>query len=61
MKEIYKDKKNANIHQFIANLPEQYETNVGPKDTQLFGGENKRISKKISYFLTKKKFYYLMN
>ena len=43
MEEIQQAAINANIHQFIQNLPQQYETNVGAKGTQLSGGEKQRI------------------
>lgn len=43
MDEIREAAKNANIQNFIENLPEQYETNVGSKGTQLSGGEKQRI------------------
>ena len=46
MEEIREAAKNANIHRFIENLPEQYETNVGSKGTQLSGGEKQRVGKK---------------
>jgi ABC-type multidrug transport system fused ATPase/permease subunit len=46
MDEICEAAKNANIHQFIETLPEQYETNVGAKGTQLSGGEKQRIGKR---------------
>ena len=45
MDEIREAAKSANIHQFIESLPEQYETNVGAKGTQLSGGEKQRIGK----------------
>ncbi|CAF3963835.1 unnamed protein product [Rotaria sordida] len=45
MAEICEAAKNANIHRFIETLPEQYETNVGAKGTQLSGGEKQRIGK----------------
>ncbi|CAF1218843.1 unnamed protein product [Rotaria sp. Silwood1] len=44
MHEICEAAKNANIHRFIESLPEQYETNVGAKGTQLSGGEKQRIA-----------------
>ncbi|CAF1224211.1 unnamed protein product [Rotaria sp. Silwood1] len=44
MDEIREAAKNANIHRFIESLPEQYETNVGAKGTQLSGGEKQRIA-----------------
>lgn len=47
MDEIIEAAKKANIHQFIQNLPEQYQTNVGSKGTQLSGGEKQRIGKLI--------------
>jgi len=46
MAEICEAAKNANIHGFIETLPEQYETNVGTKGTQLSGGEKQRIGKR---------------
>ncbi|CAF4732049.1 unnamed protein product, partial [Rotaria sp. Silwood2] len=44
MEEIKHAAKSANIHEFITNLPQQYETNVGSKGTQLSGGEKQRIA-----------------
>ncbi|CAF3161370.1 unnamed protein product [Rotaria sp. Silwood2] len=44
MEEIEHAAKSANIHEFITNLPQQYETNVGSKGTQLSGGEKQRIA-----------------
>ncbi|CAF3831918.1 unnamed protein product [Rotaria sp. Silwood1] len=44
MDEIREAAKNANIHRFIESLPQQYETNVGAKGTQLSGGEKQRIA-----------------
>ncbi len=46
IEEIREAAKNANIQRFIENLPEQYETNVGSKGTQLSGGEKQRVGKK---------------
>ena len=43
MEEIQQAAHSANIHRFIENLPDQYETNVGSKGTQLSGGEKQRI------------------
>jgi ABC-type multidrug transport system fused ATPase/permease subunit len=51
MQEIEEAAKNANIHQFIVSLPEQYETNVGSKGTQLSGGQKQRIGKRLMYYL----------
>ncbi|KAI6184692.1 P-GlycoProtein related [Aphelenchoides bicaudatus] len=34
----------ANLHEFVDSLPEKYETNVGPKGTQLSGGQKARVS-----------------
>ncbi|CAF3112647.1 unnamed protein product [Rotaria sp. Silwood2] len=62
MYEICEAAKNANIHRFIESLPEQYETNVGAKGTQLSGGEKQRIGKKTSFFsyFSKEKGYSLL-
>lgn len=54
MYEIHEAAKNANIHRFIETLPEQYDTNVGAKGTQLSGGEKQRIGKKIFLLSLKK-------
>ncbi|CAF1000545.1 unnamed protein product [Adineta steineri] len=42
--EIIQVAKTANIHDFIQNLPQGYETNCGAKGTELSGGQKKRIA-----------------
>ncbi|KAH9524931.1 ATP-dependent translocase ABCB1 [Bulinus truncatus] len=44
MDEIIKAARSANIHGFIASLPEGYQTSVGKKGTQLSGGQKQRIA-----------------
>ncbi|XP_059173798.1 ATP-dependent translocase ABCB1-like isoform X1 [Physella acuta] len=44
MDEIIKAARGANIHDFISNLPEGYDTNVGSKGTQLSGGQKQRVA-----------------
>lgn len=42
--EVIEACKNANIHEFIMNLPDGYDTVVGERGVRLSGGERQRIS-----------------
>merc|ERR1712136_659796 len=44
LEEVITCAKNANIHEFISNLPEGYETNAGSKGAQLSGGQKQRVA-----------------
>ncbi|HZK11207.1 MAG TPA: ATP-binding cassette domain-containing protein, partial [Atribacterota bacterium] len=42
--EVVKAAKNANIHDFIMSLPEEYDSYIGEKGIKLSGGQKQRIS-----------------
>ncbi|HEX5791342.1 MAG TPA: ABC transporter transmembrane domain-containing protein [Luteolibacter sp.] len=44
LEEIQRAAKQANAHDFIAELPQGYETLVGPRGTKLSGGQRQRIA-----------------
>ena len=44
MEEVTEAAKKSNIHNFVAKLPQGYDTNVGGKGTQLSGGQKQRIA-----------------
>ena len=44
MEEVIAAAKKANIHSFVAALPEGYETSVGTKGGQLSGGQKQRVA-----------------
>lgn len=42
--EIMESAKRANIHEFISQLPERYETQIGERGVDLSGGQRQRLS-----------------
>lgn len=58
MEEIRQAAQSANIQRFVESLPEQYDTNVGSKGTQLSGGEKQRIGTKDIDFLEKDSLFF---
>ncbi|MFX1573220.1 MAG: ABC transporter ATP-binding protein [Promethearchaeota archaeon] len=44
MEEVVEAASNANIHDFITNLPDGYQTRVGERGTLLSGGQKQRLS-----------------
>ena len=44
MEEVISAARKANIHEFVAALPEGYETRVGAKGSQLSGGQKQRVA-----------------
>jgi len=44
MEEVIDSARKANIHSFVAALPEGYNTRVGGKGTQLSGGQKQRVA-----------------
>merc|ERR1719479_497525 len=44
MEEVIEAAKKSNIHNFVKDLPQGYDTNVGGKGTQLSGGQKQRVA-----------------
>ena len=44
MEDVERAARNSNIHDFISQLPEGYDTHVGERGAQLSGGQKQRIA-----------------
>lgn len=51
MKRVEHAAKTANADEFIRNLPEGYNTGIGPRGSSLSGGQRQRLVKKSDYFI----------
>jgi len=44
LEDIIEASKTANVHEFVKDKPEQYQTNIGDSGTKLSGGQKQRLS-----------------